>query len=200
MKIIGLSGGIASGKNLVAEILKRKLNAEIFDADKETHKILESDKTAVSRVSQHFSQAVIDGKVDRKILGEIVFANRKKLKILEEIIHKKIRQKYQEFIAKNKAEFVVLNIPLLLETSIYKCDYIIAVVAPLAIRKMRFINREIAARKSDSKENLAKKFEKIVKHQMVDKDRIAKANFVVNSNCLESEIISQVENIIKNLN
>jgi len=101
MKIIGLTGGIASGKNFVAEILAKK-DAAIFDADKEVHKLLESDKSTILEVSKKFSQSFIDKKINRKILGEIVFSpgekGAKKLKILEKIIHPKIRKNHLEFL------------------------------------------------------------------------------------------------------
>ena len=54
MKIIGLSGGIASGKNFIANIIAQKLNAKIFDADLEVHKILEFDKKTIAEIAKYF--------------------------------------------------------------------------------------------------------------------------------------------------
>ncbi len=128
MKIIGLTGGIASGKSFVAEIFKKK-GAMIFDADEEVHKLLELDKSTILAIKKKFPTSFIDRKIDRKILGKIVFSedgicqsrlepehlegspqgasslvrrNNKKhkrnLQILEQIIHPKVRKKYLAFL------------------------------------------------------------------------------------------------------
>lgn len=96
MKIIGLTGGIASGKNFIAEIFAKN-GAVIFDADVEVHKLLESDKSTIEEVINSFPESFIEQKINRKILGKIVFSNSKKLEILEKILHPKVRKKYQSF-------------------------------------------------------------------------------------------------------
>ena len=85
MKIIGLTGGIASGKNFVAEIFQKN-GAAVFDADKEVHELLESHVEAIKEVKENFPESVIGKKISRKLLGQIVFLDSQKLKILEKII------------------------------------------------------------------------------------------------------------------
>src|SRR5690606_26497739 len=107
-------------------------NALIFDADKEVHKLLESDEPTIQKVREKFPQSFVDGKIERKILGKIVFSDESQLRILEKIIHPEVRKKYSEFVAaaqKKSTKLLVLNIPLLLETKGYKCDKIIAIIA-----------------------------------------------------------------------
>jgi len=171
MKILGLSGGVASGKNFVAEIFFEK-GAAVFDADKEVHKLLELDKSTISAVKKNFPQSFVADKIERKILAKIVFADEKKLRILEKILHPKVRKKYQIFLQeseKQKKKIVVLNIPLLLETEAYKCDKIVAIIASPSIQKKRFLAR---ARKnnpqifSSEKKNLEKKFHQIKTKQV----------------------------------
>jgi len=82
MKIIGLTGGVASGKNFIADLFAKK-GALIFDADKEVHDILVNDHEALSLINQTFPTAIINDQVDRKSLGKIVFNDEKKLKLLE---------------------------------------------------------------------------------------------------------------------
>ena len=195
MKIIGLTGGIASGKNFVAEIFAQN-NAAIFDADIEVHKLMESDKLTIQAVKKNFPESFIDARIDRKILGKIVFADAKKLKILEKIIHPKVREKYQNFLKKSESEkrkFAVLNIPLLLETKAYKCDKIVAIIASPSVQKKRFLAR---LEKVDNWEVLEKKFEQIRSKQISNEERKKVADFVVNTNGGKSDVVNQVKNII----
>lgn len=193
-RIIGLTGGIASGKNFVADIFA-KHGAAVFDADKEVHKLLESDKSTIAAVEKKFPQSVVEGKIERKILREIVLFDDKKLKVLEKILHPKVRKKSQEFIElakKLKKKFIVLNVPLLLETKGYKSDFIIAISASIALRKKRFLAR--------SKNANVKIFDQIRAKQMSDVERKKCADFVVTNNKTEKDLAAKIEKIITKIN
>ncbi|OFW80690.1 MAG: dephospho-CoA kinase [Alphaproteobacteria bacterium RIFCSPLOWO2_01_FULL_40_26] len=184
MKIIGLTGGVASGKNFVAEIFAQK-GAVIFDADKEVHRLLDSDKSTISKVKKIFPESFIKEEIDRKILGKIVFADEKKLKILERIIHPQVRKNYQKFLQdcrKKKTNLVVLNIPLLLETKGYKYDYVVAIIAPKYLCKERFLNRERKKDLCQKISDLEKKFKQIISNQLPDVKRITESDFVLYNN------------------
>lgn len=200
MKIIGLTGGIASGKNFIAEIFAKN-GAAVFDADSEVHKLLELDKSTIEEVRNSFPESFIEQKINRKILGKIVFSNSKKLETLEKILHPKVRKKYQSFLAKSKKEgrkMVILNIPLLLEKKGYECDKIIAVIATKVIQRKRFLDR---AKKSSSenfakeKENLIKQFEKIFLKQATNNDRKKAADFVIDNTKSKDFAIRQVKSL-----
>ncbi len=204
MKIIGLTGGIASGKNFVAGIFVQN-GAAVFDADKEVHKLLELDQSTIAEVKKKFHESFVAGKIERKILGKIVFADAEKLKILEKILHPKVRKKYQEFLEvaqKEKKKIAVLNIPLLLETESYKCDKILAIIAAPSIQKKRFLAR---AKKNNprnfaaEKKNLEKKFEQIRAKQISNSERKLRADFVVNSGVSKKKTEQQVNKIIADL-
>lgn len=197
MKIIGLTGGIASGKNFVAEIFRQK-GAAVFDADYEVHQLLELDPATIAEVRKKFPESFSAGKIERKILGKIVFSDVKKLTILEKILHPKVRKKYEEFLdeaQKSKKKFAILNIPLLLETKAYKCDKVVAVVASPSIQKRRFLAR---TRKNSpknfaaEKNNLEKKFEQIRTKQISNFERKSKADLVVNTNFPKKFVRQQV--------
>ncbi|MBP7710828.1 MAG: dephospho-CoA kinase [Rickettsiales bacterium] len=198
MKIIGLTGGIASGKNFVAEIFAQN-GAAVFDADFEVHQLFASDKSVIAAVMKNFPDSFVEGKIERKILGKIVFSDAKKLEILEKILHPKVREKYQEFLAnaqKSKKKIAVLNIPLLLETQGYKCDKIVAIVASPSIQKRRFLARHKKTTATEKK-NLEKKFEQIRSKQISNSERKSGADFVVNSGGSKRFTVEQVEKIIK---
>src|SRR3989344_9206062 len=184
MKIIGLTGGVASRKNYVAEIFAQK-GAGIFDADKEGHRLLDSDKSTISKVKKIFPESFIKEEIDRKILGKIVFADEKKLKILERIIHPQVRKNYQKFLQdcrKKKTNLVVLNIPLLLETKGYKYDYVVAIIAQKYLCKERFLNRERKKDLCQKISDLEKKFKQIISNQLPDVKRITESDFVLYNN------------------
>lgn len=200
MKIIGLTGGIASGKNFIAEIFEKN-GAVIFDADKEVHKLLESDKSTFNEVQKKFPQAIINKKIDRKILGKIVFADEKKLKILEKILHPKVRKKYQEFLKTSRQkekEFVALNIPLLLESEAYKCDKIVAIIIEKSVQKKRFLEREKKNSAAEIK-NLEEKFLQITSKQISDSQRKKQADFVIDNSGSKLQTINQVRKILKEI-
>jgi dephospho-CoA kinase len=201
MKIIGLTGGIASGKNFVAEIFQKN-GAAVFDADKEVHELLESHAEAIKEVKENFPESVIGEKISRKLLGQIVFSDPQKLKILEKIIHVKVREEYQIFLqkaVKEKKKLAILNIPLLLETQSYKCDKVVAIIVLDEVQKKRFLMR---AKKTDpenflhEKENLIRKFEKIKSKQIDNLKREKHADFVINNSLTKAFTIKQVKKII----
>jgi len=202
MKIIGLTGGIASGKNFIAEIFANN-GAAIFDADEEVHKLLESDKSTIEEVKKFSPESFVEHKINRKILRKIVFSNSEKLEMLEKILHPKVRKKYQSFLDKSKKEgrkMVILNIPLLLEKKGYECDKIIAVISTKSIQRERFLVRTKESYPetfSEEKENLRKQFEKIFLKQTTNKDRKKAADFVINNIKSKDFAISQVKNLIK---
>ena len=201
IKIIGLTGGIASGKNFVAEIFAQE-GAAVFDEDKEVHKLFELDKSTIAEVKKNFPTSFVEGKISRKILGKIVFENAKELQILEKIIHPKVRKKYQEFLensCQQGKKLIVLNVPLLLEVDVYKCDKILAILASPSIQKKRFLAR---ARKNNpkifaaEKKNLEKRFEQIRAKQVSNKVRKFKADLVINTNGSKAETLQQIIKII----
>ncbi len=205
MKIIGLTGGIASGKNFVAEIFAQN-GAAVFDADKEVHKLLQSDLATIAQVQKHFPESLIDNQIDRKILGKIAFSDQNKLRILEEILHPKVRQNYLQFLSqaqKARKKLAILNIPLLLETKAYECDYVVAILASPSIRKKRFLARARQLNPQNfavEKTNLAKKFDQIIAKQLSNFDRKNQADFVVNTSKSKDKTVVQVKSIIKEIN
>lgn len=197
MKIIGLTGGIASGKNFVADIFAKN-GAAVFDADKEVHNLLESDKLTIDEVKKNFPTSFVKQKIDRKILGKIVFSDAEKLKILEEIIHPKVRKNYQLFLKNFKIQnkkIAVLNIPLLLETKGYECDKVLAITVAPSIQKKRFLSRSMKFSK-ESKQSLEKKFSQILAKQMTNKQRKSRADFVIDTNCSKSAVVKKVKEFL----
>ncbi len=123
-RVIGLTGGIASGKSLVAKIL-RDLGAPVIDADELARKVVEPGQPAYDDVVREFGAGVLgeDGALDRKRLAEIVFADEKKRKRLGQITHPRIAQlalAETAALAARGAPIVIYEAALLVENGIHK--------------------------------------------------------------------------------
>lgn len=119
MKVIGLTGGIASGKSTISNLLKEK-GAVIIDADKIAREVMQPGKETWREVIDHFGEIILkdDGNIDRKKLGDIVFYDDKQLKVLNNITHPKIKQEIIDQLnhyRQENADIVVIDAPLLLE-------------------------------------------------------------------------------------
>ena len=121
MKIIGVTGGIASGKSTVTAYL-RKQNIPVFDADASAHDAVRLGSPCLAKIHEIFGDEILmkTGELDRKALSALVFSNKEALKKLENIIHGYVWAKAQEFIAAQKKEkIIVLDVPLLIECGWY---------------------------------------------------------------------------------
>lgn len=198
MKIIGIIGGIASGKDTVAKIFE-SLKIRVFDADKIVHEIFKNDQQVISKITNQFPQANENNVINRKTLGDLILKNPQNLNNLEQIIHPIVRNSYQQFLTNainDKEKLVVLNIPLLLENNHYKFDKLIAIIADEHICLKRYLSR-LGYDSFDLKDpeiiGLTKKFYLLRSKQIEDQQRIKLANYVVENNSditnLKSKII-----------
>ncbi len=204
MKIIGLSGGIASGKNSVAEIFS-KLGVKIFDADLIVHDLFINNKIVIQQIAKQFPQAMKSSGIDRKIIAEIITKNPQKLAIIENIIHPLVRNNYQQFLTindKNNEKLVILNIPLLQEKKYYKTDKIIAIITDEEIRRNRYIKRSIADINKEDQiiiSQLNEKFTLLKNQQISDEERIKIADYVIKNNSNYQDLEQQVIVIFKKI-
>ena len=146
MKIIGLTGGIGSGKTSVAAKL-RALGARVFDADEAAKNAVLPGTEGFFKVVESFGPQIVDadGKLNRMALAEIVFNDKESLKRLEEIIHSYVWQETDKFLnaCREAGECaVILDIPLLIECGWHqKVDEVWLVVLPVEKQIMRTMKR-----------------------------------------------------------
>lgn len=120
--IIGLTGGIASGKSTVSNMLK-DLGIPVIDADEEARLAVEKGEKAYDQIVEYFGEDILhaDGTINRPKLGSIIFPNEQKRKVLNSIVHPAVRQnmlRKQEQYLEEGHKFVVLDIPLLFESKL----------------------------------------------------------------------------------
>ena len=168
MILVGLTGGIATGKSTVAKIFKR-CGAILIDADELAREVVEPGKPAWRAIVKLFGKSVLnqDRSLDRQALGSIVFHNRTKLRQLERIIHPRVAREQQRLVrqvAKRKPRAVVIyEVPLLFEAGVDKrVDKIIVVTADrdtqiARLKKRNGLSRAEAIRRIRTQMPLSKK-------------------------------------------
>jgi len=191
MKVIGLTGGIGSGKSTVSRFLK-ELGAVIIDADKVGHEAFKPDTEAWREVGAAFGRQILtpSGEIDRNKLGEIVFANPEALARLNEIMHPRIYAWVKALIEGYRqmgVEVVVLEAPLLREAGwTSSVDEVWVTVAPEST-VLRRLKKKLGLSESES---LAR-----IRSQLPSKERIKQADVVIDTDCSLDELKAKVEEL-----
>ncbi|WP_396169929.1 dephospho-CoA kinase [Flavobacterium sp.] len=170
-KIIGLTGGIGSGKTTVANHF-RKANVPVYIADDEARKITQSPEI-LGEIKNTFGDSIFDNSIlNREKLSQIVFNNPDKLALLNAIIHPAVRKHFQDWVTMHQeAPFVIYEAAILFESGNYKnCDFIITVTAPVEVRIQRVTQRDKTTR-----EQVVSR----INAQWNDEQRISKSDFVL---------------------
>jgi dephospho-CoA kinase len=190
--MIGLTGGIASGKSTVAKML-RELEIPVIDADQIAREVVEVGEEAYLEIVKEFGEEILqeDRTIDRGKLGSIVFHNKEKRQLLNSIVHPAVRKKMlmqKEQYIRNGENTIVLDIPLLFESNLtHLVDKIIVVYVDEHIQLQRLMERN-----SLSKEEA----EVRMKAQMPLIEKVSKADAVINNNGTIEETKQQLLNIL----
>lgn len=166
--LVGLTGGIATGKSAVDALLS-ELGAEIIDADVLAREIVEPGEPALAEIAAEFGSGVLDpdGRLDRKALGAVVFADAGRRRRLEQITHPRIRERFLARLARLTADgyrgLVFFDAPVMIESGNYRnMDKLVVVITDEATQIARLmardgIDRDEALRKIRSQMPLAEK-------------------------------------------
>jgi dephospho-CoA kinase len=193
--IIGILGGIGSGKSTVAREFA-KLGCGVIDADKIAHALL-AENAVREEVVSLFGPEISDssGNIDRSKLAETVFANSEKLALLNKIIHPRVLEQAEELIRQYNGQSdinaIVLDMPLLTEVGWDKrCDRIIFIDC----------DRQLRAQRAAKTGGLDEKQQKIRENFQISLDsKIALADNSINNNSDFSELVRQVVNVFSNI-
>lgn len=176
-KLIGLTGGIGSGKTTIANFFAEK-GVSIYIADKEARNLMHS-KMIQQKVKAVFGDSVFDNNaIDRAKLASIVFNDDQKLKELNKIVHPAVRAHFKDWIREHSnEEILIYESAILFESGHYKdFDYVITVTAPLESRIARVLKRD-----KTSKEEIVSR----IKAQWTDEERIVKSDFQIENSDLD---------------
>jgi dephospho-CoA kinase len=191
MYLIGLTGGIASGKSLVSNRLV-ELGAVLVDADVLAREVVEPGTPGLAAIAEHFGPGVIapDGSLDRPALGAIIFADPEQREVLNGITHPAVWRRARElFAAAPKDAVVVYDVPLLVEGAKGRqLDFDLVVVVDAAVEtrlqrlvELRGMTREEAGHRLNS--------------QASDAERLAVADVVIDNNGSIESTIQQVDSL-----
>lgn len=193
MMIVGLTGSIGMGKSATAKMFM-DAGVPVFDSDATVHKLQKKNGAAIPMIEAAFPDVVKDGVLDRAKLGAQVFSDPSAKKKLESIIHPMVgteRAKFFEKAERDGAKFIVLDVPLLFETSGDKgCHKVVVVSAPTDIQRQRVLSRPGMTEE---------KFEHILGQQMPDAEKRARANYIVETDKGLEYAEKQVAQIIEDL-
>jgi dephospho-CoA kinase len=187
-KIIGLTGGIGSGKTTLAAYIE-SLGIPVFIADDEARKLMQSE-SVLKEIETSFGTAIFkNGQLNRQQLAEIVFSNPEKLSQLNQIIHPAVKKSFKIWLDQyQSAQFVVYEAAILFESGNYQnCDYTISITAPIEDRIARVIQRDNSTR--DQVLNR-------INVQWTDEERAMKSDFVI-TNTDQKNSKSQLDEILK---
>jgi dephospho-CoA kinase len=187
-KIIGLTGGIGSGKTTIAKYFK-SFGIPVYIADDEARKIMQSSEI-INAIKNTFGEDIFEnGILNREKLAKIVFNDPEKLKKLNSIVHPAVKKHFELWLIENKTvPYIIYEAAILFESGRYKdCDIIVTVTAPIETRLQRVLERDKTTR-----ELVLKKMEA----QWSDEKRIAKSDFVIENIALDAAK-REVDEILK---
>ena len=173
MIVLGLTGSIGMGKSTTAAMFAAE-GVPVYDADKAVHVLYRG--RAVDPVEAAFPGVVVDGVIDRGLLGERVLGNSDAMKRLEAIVHPLVREEENAFLERARAALApcaVLDVPLLFETGRQdRADAVVVVTADVEIQRARVLTRDGMTEA---------KFEGILARQMPDSEKRRRAHFLVDT-------------------
>ncbi|KAK6731710.1 hypothetical protein RB195_007897 [Necator americanus] len=189
--VLGLCGGIACGKSNIAKYLREEPGFEVIDCDKLAHSCYEPGGELTESIAKNFDGVVKDGVVDRKLLGQIVFGNEVKLRMLCELVWPVLMKKIEKMIAVSKSDVVVIEAAAIVEANWHHyMNELWTVFVPHEEMIRRIIERD-----SLSKEQA----EARIRSQLSNKDRIAHSHVVFCSLWAYEETRAQVNRALKDL-
>ena len=194
--LIGLTGGIASGKSTVIQHLHQS-GYSVIDADKLGHKVLEQGNPGYKKVVNYFGNEILnsDNTVNRTALGRIVFGDQEKLKQLNEISHpiiaEMIQRKFEESVSGSNLGIVFLEAALLIEANWYKaCGYIWVVT----------LDPTFALSRLQERDNLSESEAKLRIAAQLDQQELLKyADVVLNNEGTPEELFTQTQQALHEL-
>ena len=194
-KVIGITGGIGSGKTTLSKYLK-KTGFLVHESDKVVSNIYNNPKKSfINFIKKNLSKEVIQkGKVDKKQIINIIFNNNKTKNKLEKYIHKEVQVSRENFIKKNfkaKKKIIFVDIPLLLEKKLEKkFDLVFCIISTKKNRTKRVLK---------NKKFTKKILNKIFSFQTTDKERRARSHIIISNNKTKKDFIFNAEQALKGI-
>ncbi len=188
MYVIGLTGGIGSGKTAASSYFEA-LGITVVDADIVARRVVEPGTTALANIAKHFGDKVLqaDGQLDRAKLRQRIFNHPEEKRWLEALLHPIIRQQIQSQLEAAHGDYAILSAPLLLEGELWRrCDRILVTDVPEELQLQRTTSRD---------NNAPEKIQRIMQSQLPRQQRLEKADDVIDNSGDLKHLRQQVEDL-----
>lgn len=189
--VVGITGGIGSGKSTVTNFFKEFDNVVLYIADEEAKDLMNTSSKLKRAIMKEFGEeAYKDDVLNRTYLSEQVFANREKLNKLNSIVHPEVHLHFAEFLKEHHKSIIIYENAILFEIGSDRfCDAVITVYAPEKERVQRVMKRDNVA----EKEVIGR-----IKNQWKDQKKILLSNYVISNNFIDSLHlqVKQIHNIL----
>ena len=171
MMLVGLTGGIGSGKSTVASFF-RELGIPVYTADDEAKKLMTTSKRIKTKLIKEFGeQTFVDEQLNRGYIASIVFKDAEKLAILNNIVHPEVAKHFKKWASKHNAPYVIQENAILFESNAAsRFDTIITVTAPIDLRFERVLKRD---------DTTIKQIQSRMNNQLSDDERLQRSDFVI---------------------
>ncbi len=178
MTVVGLTGGIGSGKTTIANFFK-ELNVPIYFADIEAKKLMNKSKVLQKKIKALFGErAYIKNELNRPFIAERIFKDKQLLQQMNAIVHPKVGKHFIKWLNKQNSPYVIKEAAILFENNSYKnYDYIITVVAEEKERINRILHRDNTSEQ---------KIKDIMKNQWDDSKKVKLSDFVIQNKSLDN--------------
>ena len=185
--IIGVTGGLATGKTTVADMFAAK-GAVKIDADEITHRLLEENSETSREVIDLFGEDILDrtGRIDRRKLAGKVFFNKQRLEALCGVLHPVIIRRIKEQVERSPESIIVIDAPLLIESRLHEyVDVVVVVTAAERTQIKRAKDRGISQEEAEN----------IINNQMPLSEKVKSADYIIDSNTTLNTIKEGVDKI-----
>ncbi|GAA6619179.1 dephospho-CoA kinase [Scytonema sp. NUACC26] len=191
--IIGLTGGIATGKSTVANYLASACNVPVLDADIYAREAVSIGSPILQAIAQRYGEQILlaDGSLNRQKLGEIIFNNQEERKWVENSIHPYVRDRFLQEIAISPAQILVLVVPLLFEA---RMTDLVTEIWVVSCSEEQQLERLMQRNKLTLEEAQAR-----IHSQMPIAEKAAKANVVLDNSSTLERLTKQVEQAFINV-
>ena len=192
MKIIGLTGGIATGKSTVSKML-RKSGYEVIDADAIVHELQATGSPLLLAIANAFGPTILheDGSLNRGKLGKIIFDNTDARAQLDAIVHPAVRAKFEERIRSSKADVLFLDIPLLFEAGfddLTDANLVIRASEKMQLKRLK-IRDALTGQEAQAR----------IRSQMPMGKKVERADFVIDNNGGMHQLEENVEKFLSEI-
>ena len=193
MIVLGITGGIGSGKSYISSLLREKMNVSVYDCDAEAKRLICEDYAVRQKLSELVGVNIYeDGKLQKQMLADFLFASQENAQMMNSVVHPAVKKDFQQWVRQQHDEVVAMESAILYESGFDgTVDKVLFVSAPLELRIQRVMHRDGCTRQQ---------VEARINMQQSEAQR-GKADYVIENDDAKQEVLlASLQEIIKNIN